>query len=74
VSKGYPQGSCCGPGFGNIQYNLLLNLEYGKCTKAIAFADDLLIVVTAETVREAENYANIEVRKISKWAKENTYI
>jgi hypothetical protein len=33
VSKGCPQGSCCGPGFWNIQYNSLLNLEYGKHKK-----------------------------------------
>jgi hypothetical protein len=26
VSKGCPQGLCCGPGFWNIQYNTLLNL------------------------------------------------
>ena len=26
VTKGYPQDSCCGPGFWNIQYNSLLNL------------------------------------------------
>jgi hypothetical protein len=26
VTKGCPQGSCCGPGFWNIQYNSLLNL------------------------------------------------
>jgi hypothetical protein len=35
VSKGCPQGTC----FWNIQYNSLLNTEYGKHTKAIAFAD-----------------------------------
>ena len=34
VTKGCPQGSCCGPGFWNIQYNSLLNLEFGKRTKA----------------------------------------
>ena len=33
VSKGCPQGSCCGPGLWNIQYNSLLNLEFGKQTK-----------------------------------------
>ena len=37
----------------------------------MAFADDLPIAVRAETVRKAENHANIEVRKISNWAKEN---
>ena len=71
VSNGCPQGSCCGLVFRNIQYNLLLNLEYGKRTKAIAFADDLLIAVRVETVREAENYANIEIRKVTNWVKEN---
>jgi len=45
MSKGCPRGSCCGPGFCNIQYNSLLNLKFGKRTKAIAFADDLPIAV-----------------------------
>jgi len=71
VSKNHPQGSCCVPAFWNTQYNSLLNLEYGKRTKAIAFAKDLIIAVRAETVREAENHANVEIRKMSNWAKEN---
>jgi hypothetical protein len=54
-----------------MQYNTLLNLEFGKRTKAIAFADDLLIAVRTENVREAENYANIEVNKITKWSEDN---
>jgi hypothetical protein len=69
VSKGCPQGSCCGPGLWNIQYNSLLNLKFRKQTKAIAFADDLLIAVKAESIREAENIDNIEMNKISLWAK-----
>jgi hypothetical protein len=40
VTEGCPQDSCCGPAFWNIQYNSLLNLEFGKRTKAIAYADD----------------------------------
>jgi len=35
------------------------------------FTDDLLIAVRAENVRKAENYANIEISKISNWAKDN---
>jgi len=35
-----------------------VNLEFGKRTKAIAYTDDILIAVKAETVREAENCAN----------------
>ena len=71
VNKGCPQESCCGPGFWNIKYNSLLNLNYGKRTKAIAFAGDLLIAVRAKNVQEAENFANIEIGKITNWAKEN---
>jgi len=67
VSKGYSQGSCCGPGFWNIQYNSLLNLEFGKRITT----NDLLIAVRLETVREAENVANIEIRKVSNCAKDN---
>jgi len=70
IAKGCPQGSICGPGFRNIKYNSLLKLHYGKRTKAIAFADDLLIAVRTENVQEAENFANIEMNKIN-WAKEN---
>jgi hypothetical protein len=61
VSKGCPQGSCTGPGFWNIQFNSLRNLDFGKRTKAIAFAHDLLIAVKVGTAKEAENFANIEI-------------
>jgi hypothetical protein len=68
ISKGCPQGSCCGPGLWNIQFD---PLQYTKHTKAVAFADDLLIMVRAESVGEAENITNVELNKISKWAREN---
>jgi retron-type reverse transcriptase len=68
LSKGCPQGSNSGPGFWNILFNSLLNLDFGKRTKAIAFAGDLLIAVKAGTAKEAENFENIEICKITKWA------
>jgi hypothetical protein len=71
VSKECPQVSCCGPGFWNIQYNSLLNLEFRKQTNVRAFADNLLIAVKAESIREAENITNIEMNKILIWAKNN---
>ena len=45
INKGCPQGSCCGPGYWNIQYNSLLNIEYNQHTKVQAFADDFLMIV-----------------------------
>ena len=71
ISKGFPQESCCGPRYGNVQYNSLLNRKFAKWTRAIALVDDLLIVVKAATVAEAENFTNIEMSKITKWSKEN---
>jgi hypothetical protein len=63
VIKGCPQGSCCGPGFWNIQYNSILNLEFMKQTETLAFANDLLIALKDEGIREAENITNIEMKK-----------
>ena len=67
ISRGCPQGSCLGPGLWNIQYNSLLNLNFAKQTKAIAFADDLILVTRGKTVAEAENFTNIELSKITTW-------
>ena len=69
VTKGSPQGSCCGPGYWNIQYNSLLNLQFTKRSKAVAFADDLILAIRSETIRAVENISNIEMSKITKWAK-----
>ena len=70
VTKG-PQGSCCGPGYWNIQFNSILNLKFAKWRTAIAFVDDLLIAVKAGTVVEVEYFTNIEMSKIRNWSKEN---
>ena len=43
-------------------------MNFAKQTKAIAFADDL-ILVTREKMVEAENFTNTELSKITAWAK-----
>ena len=69
TTKGCPQGSCCGPILWNIQYNPALNLSYTHHTRALAFADDLILMIRADGIREAENIANIEMDKTATWAK-----
>jgi len=59
------------PGFWNIMYNAFLNFVFSNHTKVIAFADDLAIMMTGNTPLEAEVYANSDLAKIEKWAKEN---
>ena len=71
LSTGCPEGSCLGPGFWNIQYNSLLNLKFTRRTKAVAFADDLLVAIRGETVSEVENFSNLELSKITAWSKSN---
>ena len=68
---GYPQGSCCDPGFWNVLYNALLNLEFSSHTKIIGFADDLEILTSGKTLSEVELYANSELAVIENWAREN---
>jgi hypothetical protein len=46
-------------------------LQLTSRSKAIAFADDLIILTRGETVTEAENYMNMELRKIQDWAQNN---
>jgi len=50
-------------------YNLLLNLNCAKQTRAISFADDLLIAAKAASVEEVENFINMEMSKITQWSK-----
>jgi hypothetical protein len=52
-----------------MQYNSLLNLNFAKQTKAIAFADDSILVTQGKAVVEAENFTNTELSKITAWAK-----
>ena len=69
VTKGCPQGSCCGPGYWNILYSTLLDLEFSSYTKVIAFADDLAILTYGEKTSEAEAHTNSDLAKIENWAK-----
>jgi len=37
----------------------------------VAFADDLILMIRADSIREAENIANVEMDKIATWAENN---
>jgi len=71
ITRGSPQGGCSGPGIWNIQYDTVLNLQYKKNTRVIAFEDDMLEMIRAEYVGEGENNTNIEMDKITYWARDN---
>ena len=71
VIMGCPQDSCSGPGFWNIMYNSLLNMDFTRRTRVIAFADDILVLTRGKCAFDAENYANHDLKKIESWAREN---
>ena len=71
VGIGCPQGSCCGPGFWNLQFNSLLGMQFMPRTKVVAYADDIFIATRGDRVRAVENYANIELSKIAGWSRQN---
>ena len=68
IKKERPQVPSSGSGFWNVLYNALLTLELTSRSKAIAFADDLIILSRGESVAEAENY---EFETIQEWAQNN---
>ena len=43
----------------------IIKLRIREKTKMVAFADDVILAVKAETIREVENLANIEMGKIT---------
>ena len=71
ISRSCPQGSCSGPGFWNLQYNSLLQLNFMDPTKLVAFTDDLIMATRGGTVRAVENYVNVELSKINEWSNKN---
>jgi hypothetical protein len=40
-------------------------------SKAVAFADDLILAIRGERVSEAEKFSNLELSKITSWSKSN---
>jgi hypothetical protein len=52
-------------------YNALLNLIFSSHTKVTSFADDLAVLTKGKTPTEAEAFANTDLAKLEKWAKDN---
>jgi len=71
ITRGFTQGSFCGPILWNIQYDTVLNLKFTDHTRVVAFADDLTLMIRANSISEAENFANTEMGKIAMWTEKN---
>ena len=71
ITVGCPQGSSKSPLLWNMEYDLVLNIQFTHDTKAMVIADDLLIMIRADSIREAESIANVEIDKIAALAQNN---
>ncbi|UYV66547.1 hypothetical protein LAZ67_4002021 [Cordylochernes scorpioides] len=58
VSKGCPQGSCCGPILWNVVADTILRKELPAGACMVAYADDNYLIISEKSRRKAEALAN----------------
>lgn len=66
--RGCPQGSCFGPFLWRIFINTLLRLLRDHGITAVAYADDVLLIISAPTRRTLEEQGSIALEIVSRWA------
>lgn len=69
TSKGCVQGSVCGPALWNIILDELLEIHLPSGCHMQAYADDVVLVVTAENVNRLEELTDTVLQQIVNWGK-----
>jgi len=62
ISVGVPQGSVVGPLLWNTTFDSVLRVPLPQGVKVLGFADDTLLVASADTIAELETLANSALR------------
>jgi len=70
IDIGCPQGSASGPWYWNIFYDDIFDLSDNN-TQIIGFADDTLLMFSAQTIEELQIIANSKLNEISNWGTAN---
>lgn len=72
VEAGVPQGSVVGPKLWNLSYNKVLTLPLVGLAWIVGFADDLGMLVAAESKEELEHRVNLNLRKVQLWLSDHS--
>jgi RNA binding protein fox-1 len=67
VTGGVPQGSILGPSLWNAMYDGVLTLELPAGVEIVGFADDIVMMVTGESLEEVEVLATEAIRRVARW-------
>lgn len=67
VNRGCPQGSILGPNLWNLIFDNLLKTLNDLGYQAIAYADDLIVLIPGNSRKQIEEIANTVVKSILKW-------
>ena len=67
MTKGCVQGSVCGPTFWNLILDELLGVELPDGCHIQAYADDVMLLVSAPTAAGVQAAANAALKTISEW-------
>lgn len=71
LTRGCPQGSKCGPGMFNIVLNDLLRRMDELDLECIAYADDIILIVSGKDNDLMKSKANNTLEMITDWGQEN---
>ncbi|GJQ68329.1 hypothetical protein Trydic_g23102, partial [Trypoxylus dichotomus] len=71
VTRGCPQGSRSGPGYWNILYDSVFQLDLGEGCEIVAFADDTTLLVRAQQYKTLKGRANNALATILGWRRAN---
>ena len=70
ATKGCPQGSVMGPPCWNISFDLLLSMiNEIQGVKFMAYADDLVVLIEAQSMKKLESKSQQVVNKVLEWSK-----